>query len=114
MIAFICRARKHVGNAAAQDRSDDAERDRPEERYVHVHDVFRDNPRDEANQKVPDQVKHVFFPPFAFGASSSICPGSAISPEFALGDFWPCSLESLGCAYCSLLRSLRNFMVRRQ
>ena len=34
MIAFICRARKHVGNAAADDRSDDAERDRPEKRYV--------------------------------------------------------------------------------
>jgi hypothetical protein len=63
MIAFICRTRKHVGDAAADDRSDDAERDRPEKRYVHVHDVFRDNPRNEANQKVPDQVKHAFFHP---------------------------------------------------
>jgi hypothetical protein len=84
MIAFICRARKHVGNAAADDRSDDAERDRPEERYVHVHDVFRDHPRNEANKKIPDQVKHAFSPSFAFGASPSISPGLAISREFPL------------------------------
>jgi hypothetical protein len=29
MISFVCRARKHVANAAADDRSDDAELDRP-------------------------------------------------------------------------------------
>jgi hypothetical protein len=81
MIAFICRARKHVGNAAADDRSDDAERDRPEKRHVHVHDVFRDNPRNEADKEIPDQVKHAFSPSFAFGASSSISPGLAISRE---------------------------------
>ena len=33
MISFDCRARKHVGNAAADDRSEDAEHDRPEDRY---------------------------------------------------------------------------------
>ena len=32
------RARKHVGNGAADDRSDDAEHDCPENRHVHVHD----------------------------------------------------------------------------
>jgi hypothetical protein len=37
MISFVCRARKHMANAATDDRSDDAEHDRPEERYVHVH-----------------------------------------------------------------------------
>ncbi len=46
MIAFVFRARKHVGNGAADDRTDDAEHDRPEDRYVHVHHRFRDNPRD--------------------------------------------------------------------
>src|ERR1035437_594147 len=46
MIPFVCRARKHVGNGAADDRSDDAEHDRPEDRYVHVHHRSRDNPRD--------------------------------------------------------------------
>ena len=43
MIAFVCRARKHVTNAATDDRSDDPEHDRPENRYVHVHHRFRDN-----------------------------------------------------------------------
>jgi hypothetical protein len=33
MILFVCLARKHVGNAAADDRSEDAEHDRPEDRY---------------------------------------------------------------------------------
>jgi hypothetical protein len=46
MISFVCRARKHVGNAAADYRSDDAEHDRPEDRHVHVHHRFRDNARD--------------------------------------------------------------------
>jgi uncharacterized cupredoxin-like copper-binding protein len=34
MIAFVFGAQKHVGNAAAEDRSDDAEHDRPEDRYA--------------------------------------------------------------------------------
>ena len=46
MIPFVCRARKHVANAAAEDRSDDAEHDSPEDRHVNVHDRFRDQPRD--------------------------------------------------------------------
>jgi hypothetical protein len=46
MIAFVCRARKHVGNGTPNDRSDDAEHDRPEDRDVHVHHRFRDNSRD--------------------------------------------------------------------
>ena len=54
MISFVCRARKHVGNAAADDRSDDAEHNRPEDRYVHVHHRFRDNPRDQPNENIPD------------------------------------------------------------
>jgi hypothetical protein len=32
MITFVSRARKHVGNSAADDRTDDAEHDRPEDR----------------------------------------------------------------------------------
>jgi len=44
MISFVCRARKHVGNAASEDRPEDAEHDRPEDRYVHVHHRSRDNP----------------------------------------------------------------------
>src|SRR5579863_5013165 len=37
MVSFVCRTRKHVGNGAAQDRSDDAEHDRPEDCHVHLH-----------------------------------------------------------------------------
>jgi len=48
------RARKHVGNGAADDRSDDAEHDCPENGHVHVHHHFRDNPRDQPNKNVPD------------------------------------------------------------
>ena len=54
MISFVCRARKHVGNAPADDRSEDAEHDRPEDRYVHVHHRFRDNSRDQSNENIPD------------------------------------------------------------
>ena len=32
-----CRVRKHVGNRAANDRSDDAEDNCPENRHVYVH-----------------------------------------------------------------------------
>ena len=54
MISSGYRARKHVGNGTADDRSDDAEHDCPENRHVHVHHRFRDNPRDQPNKNVPD------------------------------------------------------------
>ena len=37
MISFVPRARKHVGNGAAEDRSYDAENDGPEESHMDVH-----------------------------------------------------------------------------
>jgi hypothetical protein len=46
MISAVCWAPKQVGNGAADDRSDDAKHDRPEDRHVRVHHRFRDNPRD--------------------------------------------------------------------
>ena len=46
MISFVCRARKYLGNRAADDRADDAEHDCPEKGHVHVRHRFRDNPRD--------------------------------------------------------------------
>jgi len=49
-----CRGRKHVGNRAADDRSDNAEHDCPENRHMYVHHRFRDNPRDQPNKNVPD------------------------------------------------------------
>ena len=46
MISFVSRAREHVSHATADDRSDDAEHDCPENRHVHVHDRFREDSRD--------------------------------------------------------------------
>lgn len=37
MISFVPRAKNHVGNAAAEERSDDAEHKCPEEGHVQVH-----------------------------------------------------------------------------
>ena len=54
MKSFVCRARKHVCNAATDDRSDDAEHDRPENRYVHMHHRFSDNSRDKTDENIPD------------------------------------------------------------
>src|SRR5579864_8970752 len=45
MIAFVFRARKHMGNGAAKDRSDNAQHDRPEDRHMDMHHRFRNNPR---------------------------------------------------------------------
>ena len=46
MRSFVGRGRKHVANGAADEPSDDAEHDRPEDRHMDVHHRFRDNPRD--------------------------------------------------------------------
>jgi hypothetical protein len=42
VISFVCRARKHVANAAADDRPNDAEHGCPEDRHMDVHYRFRD------------------------------------------------------------------------
>ena len=55
---------KQVRNGTADDRSDDAEHDCPEDRHVHVQHRFRDDPSDQPNNDVPDQVKHNFPPSF--------------------------------------------------
>jgi hypothetical protein len=60
MKSLVCGAGKHVANAAADNRPNDAEHDRPEERHVHVHHVFRDHARDQPNKHIPDQMKHFF------------------------------------------------------
>jgi hypothetical protein len=61
VISFVSRARKHVGNTAADDRSDYAQHDCPKHRYMHVHHRFRDDPRDQPDKNIPDEVKHTFF-----------------------------------------------------
>jgi len=54
MISFVFRPQKHVSDGAADDRSDDAEHDRPENRHVRVHHRFRDNPCEQPNKNIPD------------------------------------------------------------
>jgi hypothetical protein len=85
VILFVCRARKHVCNGAPQDRSDDAEHDRPEDRYVHSHHRFRDDPRDGPIRKIPNQVKQAFPRCFMFKTSSDFKPGSGNEPHFPMG-----------------------------
>jgi hypothetical protein len=46
MISFVGRARKHVGNAPADDRADNAEHNRPEDCDVFVHHRLREHARD--------------------------------------------------------------------
>ena len=48
------RRRKQVSNRAADDRPDDAERDGPENRHVHMHHRFRNYSGNQANNNVPD------------------------------------------------------------
>jgi hypothetical protein len=37
MISFVPRAQEHMGKSATEERSDDAENNRPEDRHVHMH-----------------------------------------------------------------------------
>jgi len=37
MKSFVPRAQEHMGKSAAEERSDDAENNRPEDRHVHMH-----------------------------------------------------------------------------
>src|SRR5580658_2079062 len=60
MISLVLRAKNHVGNAAAEERSDDAEHDCPEHRKVLVHHRFREKTRAQTDQNVPEYVKHAF------------------------------------------------------
>jgi hypothetical protein len=76
------RARKHVSHGAADDRSDDAEHDCPENRHVHVHHLFRDDAGDQSNNDVPNQMKHNFPPSFACRKWPSMAKRFAIEQTF--------------------------------
>jgi hypothetical protein len=60
MVSLILRAKNHVGNAAAEERSNNAKHDRPKHRKVLVHRRFREKPRAKTDQNVPEYVKHAF------------------------------------------------------
>jgi hypothetical protein len=46
MVLLIGGSRKDVSYGPAEDRTDNAEHDRPEDRHMNVHDRFGDRPRD--------------------------------------------------------------------
>src|SRR5205809_7510780 len=50
--------REDVRHQSADNRTDNAEDDRPQKRHVHVHKRFRSPPRDQTNDDVPNQMKH--------------------------------------------------------
>src|SRR5207249_4082950 len=51
--------RKDVRHESADNRTNNAEPDRPHKTHVHVHERFRSPPRDQTNDDVPNQMKHV-------------------------------------------------------
>jgi hypothetical protein len=53
-------ARKQMRDEAADERTDDPQSYRPEQRQVDVHNRLRDVPGDEADNYVPDEMKHSF------------------------------------------------------
>jgi hypothetical protein len=46
MVSHIGRSRKDVSYRPAEDRTDNAEHDRPKDRHMNVHDRFGDRPGD--------------------------------------------------------------------
>ena len=52
MKALVFRARKDVGKAAAEDRSDHAENECPHQRQMLVHDRFRDEAREQPDNDI--------------------------------------------------------------
>ena len=54
MISLVLRAKNHVGNTTAEERSDDAEHDCPQNRHVYVHHRFCNKPRDQPDNNVPN------------------------------------------------------------
>jgi hypothetical protein len=52
--------RKQMRNQPADERADDAQSDRPKQRQMDVHDRLRDVAGNEADNYVPDEMKHGF------------------------------------------------------
>ncbi|MEO6969390.1 MAG: hypothetical protein ABI217_00660 [Chthoniobacterales bacterium] len=48
---------------SANDGANDSQDDRPEDRYVGVHDRFGEDAGNESDENVPDEVKHSFVVP---------------------------------------------------
>jgi len=53
-----CRRREHVRYGPAEDGADDTEHDGPEDGHMHVHHRLCYDSGDQADQDIPDKVKH--------------------------------------------------------
>ena len=51
---------KQVGHRTANDRADNTEHDRPRDRQMHVHERLGDATYEEADEDIPNEVKHIF------------------------------------------------------
>ena len=58
MKSFICRRREQVSYSPAEDAADDTDHNGPEEGHVHVQHRLRDDAGNQADQDVPNEMKH--------------------------------------------------------
>jgi len=58
MKALVCRRSEHVSYGPADDGADNTEHDGPEDGHMHVHHGLRYDARDQADQDIPNEVKH--------------------------------------------------------
>ena len=49
-----------MGYSAANDRADDTEHDGPRDRQMHMHERLGHTSHEEADEDIPNQVKHIF------------------------------------------------------
>jgi hypothetical protein len=51
---------KEVGHRTADYRADNTEHDRPCDRQMHMHERLGDTTYEEADEEIPNEVKHIF------------------------------------------------------
>ncbi len=55
---------KQVSHSTADDRADNTEYDRPRDRQMRMHERLGDTTYEEADEDIPNEVKHVFLSSF--------------------------------------------------
>ena len=61
---------KQVGHGTADDRADNTEHDRPRDRQMHMHERLGDTTYEEADEEIPNEVKHIFLVTSTIGNST--------------------------------------------
>ena len=61
---------KQVSHGTANDRADNTEHDRPRDRQMHVHERLGDTTYEEADEEIPNEVKHIFLVTSTIGNST--------------------------------------------